>query len=54
VAGNTTPIEFFKTDRIVHLTTAQVEAMDKAAFRERAFAWRGKKTILRNLEIFGE
>ena len=53
-AGNTTPIEFFKTDRIVHLTTSQVEAMDKAAFRERAFAWRGKKTILRNLEIFGE
>ncbi len=53
-AGNSTPIEFFKTDRIAHLTTAQVEAMDKAAFRERAFAWRGKKTILRNLEIFGE
>ena len=53
-AGNVTPIEFFKTDRIVHLTAAQVEAMDKATFRERAFAWRGKKTILRNLEIFGE
>ena len=53
-AGNVTPIEFFKTDRIAHLTAAQVEAMDKATFRERAFAWRGKKTILRNLEIFGE
>lgn len=53
-AGHETPIEFFRNDRIVHLTSAQVEAMDKATFRERAFAWRGKKTILRNLEIFGE
>ncbi len=53
-AGNETPIEFFRTGRIAHLTTAQVEAMDKQAFKERAFAWRGKKTILRNLEIFGE
>jgi len=53
-AGNETPIEFFRNDRIVHLTSEKVNAMDKAAFRERAFAWRGKKTILRNLEIFGE
>lgn len=53
-AGNETPIEFFRTDRMVHLTSEAVNAMDKATFRERAFAWRGKKTILRNLEIFGE
>ena len=53
-AGNETPIEFFRRDRIVHLTSGAVNAMDKAAFRERAFAWRGKKTVLRNLEIFGE
>ena len=53
-AGNETPIEFFRTDRIVHLTSEAVNAMDKNTFRERAFAWRGKKTILRNLEIFGE
>jgi formate hydrogenlyase subunit 6/NADH:ubiquinone oxidoreductase subunit I len=52
--GNETPIEFFRRDRIVHLTSGAVNAMDKAAFRERAFAWRGKKTVLRNLEIFGE
>jgi epoxyqueuosine reductase len=54
VEGNETPIEFFRRDRIVHLTSEAVNAMDKATFRERAFAWRGKKTILRNLEIFGE
>jgi len=53
-AGNETPIEFFRNDRIVHLTSETVNAMDKATFRERAFAWRGKKTILRNLEIFGK
>ena len=52
--GNETPIEFFRKDRISHLTSAAVNSMDKATFRERAFAWRGKKTILRNLEIFGE
>lgn len=53
-AGNTTPIEFFKTDRIANLTTKAVENMDKETFRARAFSWRGKKTILRNLEIFGK
>lgn len=52
--GNETPIAFFRNNRIVHLTSEAVNAMDKATFRERAFAWRGKKTILRNLEIFGE
>ncbi|MBQ9746217.1 MAG: epoxyqueuosine reductase [Clostridia bacterium] len=52
--GRETPIEFFRNDRIVHLTSEAVNAMDKATFRERAFAWRGKKTVLRNLEIFGE
>ena len=51
-SGAQTPIEFFRKDRIVNLTAEAVNAMDKATFRERAFAWRGKKTILRNLEIF--
>ena len=49
-----TPIEFFRQDRIVRLSSEAVNAMDKATFRGRAFAWRGKKTILRNLEIFEE
>lgn len=52
--GNTTPVEFFKNDRIANLTTDMVKAMDKETFRARAFAWRGRKTILRNLEIFGK
>ena len=52
--GNTTPIGFFKNDRIIRLTSETVEDMDKQTFRQRAFAWRGKKTVLRNLEIIGK
>ena len=52
--GNTTPIGFFKNDRIIRLTSETVENMDKQTFRQRAFAWRGKKTVLRNLEIIGK
>ena len=46
-----TPIEFFRESLITHLTSEEVNAMTKAEFRERAFAWRGKATILRNLKI---
>ncbi|MBE6654006.1 MAG: epoxyqueuosine reductase [Ruminococcaceae bacterium] len=53
-AGNTTPIEFFKNDRIAFLTSEMLDGMDKQTFRRRAFSWRGKKTIARNLEIFGK
>ena len=52
--GAQTPIEFFKNDRITVLTSEAVNAMDKATFHKRAFAWRGRKTVLRNLEIFGK
>ena len=52
--GAETPIEFFRQERIASLSSEAVNAMDKAAFRKRAFAWRGKKTILRNLAIFEE
>lgn len=47
--ASTTPIPFFYEDRIAHLTSAQLEQMDEQAFRERAYAWRGRKTIERNL-----
>ena len=30
--------------------TKVIDGMSKAVFRERAYAWRGKKTIQRNLE----
>lgn len=44
-----TPIEFFRRDRIQHLTSEAVEKMSKEEFKSRAFAWRGKRTLLRNL-----
>ena len=47
-----TPIEFFKKDRISHLTLSELSEMDDETFSERAFAWRGRKTVERNLEFY--
>ncbi len=44
-----TPIPFFYEDQIEVLTAALLETMPKDDFRKRAFAWRGKKTIARNI-----
>ena len=46
-----TSIEFFWRDRISSLTSELVASMDKDTFNKRAFAWRGRKTVERNLEI---
>lgn len=46
-----TPIEFFRRDRISELTRDILDAMDKQTFGQRAFAWRGRKTVQRNLDI---
>ena len=46
-----TPIDFFYKDRIDHLTKDVLDAMTKEQFKARAFAWRGKKVVERNLEI---
>lgn len=48
-----TPIEFFHRERISELTRALLDSMDKAAFTMRAFAWRGRKTVERNLDVLG-
>lgn len=49
--GRETPIEFFHQDRIATLTADTLRDMNEDAFRARAFSWRGKETLLRNLEI---
>ena len=49
-----TPIEFFHRDRITRLDACSVGEMPKAEFSRRAFAWRGRNTVLRNLAILGE
>ncbi len=44
-----TPIPFFQSNRTSRLTYREVAEMPKEAFSRRAYAWRGRKTILRNL-----
>ena len=46
-----TPIEFFRVGRMPVLTSEAVENMTDEEFSERAFAWKGRKTILRNLRV---
>ncbi|MBO5788925.1 MAG: epoxyqueuosine reductase [Clostridia bacterium] len=44
-----TPIDFFHKSRVEHITSAYLDTLDDASFSRRAFAWRGKNTILRNV-----
>ena len=44
-------IPYFCEDRIEELTSAAVGEMGEEEFRLRAFAWRGRKTVLRNTLI---
>ena len=46
-----TPVSFFHEERIPILTTDVLNNMSKEEFAKRAFSWRGKKTVLRNLEL---
>lgn len=46
-----TPIDFFKKDRTELLTTDLINGLSKEEFAKRAFAWRGRKTVLRNLNL---
>ncbi len=49
--GVQTPIGFFRENRISHLTEELLSGMSKEEFRFRAFSWRGKQTLLRNLAL---
>lgn len=46
-----TSIPFFRENRIECLTAEMLSGMDKDTFRRRAFAWRGRKTVERNLAV---
>ena len=46
-----TPIDFFKSELKPCITSAEIEEMGKDEFSARAYSWRGKKTILRNLKL---
>lgn len=53
-APRLTPVEFFYRDRIPHLTRELLDGMTDEEFSHRAFAWRKRKTIERNLDILSE
>ncbi len=48
----TSTIDFFKHDLIPCLDSETVNKMTKEEFKQRAWSWRGKATILRNLALF--
>lgn len=48
---NKTPVKFFYRERIACLTRELLDSMADAEFKGRAFAWRGRKTVERNLDI---
>ena len=50
--GVFTPIDFFMEKRISFLTKDILDSMEKDEFRSRAFSWRGKQPLLRNIAIF--
>ena len=49
-----TPIPFFHKDPIITLTRDRLDTMNKAEFKSRAFSWRGRKIVERNLDILSK
>ena len=49
--GTVTDIDFFKNDLIHSITKDYIDNVDKEEFMQRAFSWRGKKVLERNIEI---
>lgn len=46
-----TKVDFFKTQRTPYLTSDMIEEMNDEEFSKRAYSWRGKKVIMRNLTL---
>ena len=53
-SGEPHALPFFTEQRIFRLSYSQVEQMPQTEFSDRAYAWRGRKTILRNLALLEE
>ena len=49
-----TPVPFFREDVMYVLSAKEVEQMSEECFKQRAFSFRGRKTILRNLKLYEE
>jgi epoxyqueuosine reductase len=50
-APKETPIPFFKEDRMPYPTVLDLRQMPDETFAQRAFAWRGRETVIRNLQM---
>ncbi len=48
-----TPIDFFYEHRLENIDLDSLWSMSEDEFFERAFSWRGKETLARNLKILG-
>lgn len=46
-----TDIEFFRQGRLPYIDTLTIDGMPDEDFSRRAYSWRKKKTVLRNIEI---
>lgn len=49
--GHDTPIAWFREQRIPHLSTSVLDSMSDEEFQSRAFSWRGRKVLHRNLDL---
>ena len=47
-----TPIAYFKTDLIERLDAQTLDALHGKEFRRRAFSWRGRQVLLRNIALY--
>ncbi len=47
-----TPVDFFREDLLLVLTEEGLLSMSEEEFSKRAFSWRGRKPLLRNLALF--
>lgn len=50
--AETTPIAFFKAELIPYLSLEILDSMSEQEFQKRAYAWRGRNTVRRNILLF--
>ena len=48
------PIDFFKENLTERVTAESINSMSKSEFSQRAYSWRGKSTIIRNIMLLDE
>lgn len=49
-----TPIPFFREGRLVRLSPEALQAMPEEEFQSRAFSWRGRAPLMRNLSLHAQ